>query len=309
MERILTRTMIALVVGFASVVYGTTVSVRPDADSFVRSQAPTSNYGEGGALSVSGAAAVNGSGQQNGAFDTLLRFPMSDAVATLDAALGQDWIVTGARLVVTEMAIPDNAIFNRGVGQFEIRCIGSDSWIEGSGKPNAPTIDGVAWQDMPAILNSNVDVSLGVFMNSGTSAQVSFSLKLADQLIEHVRSGAEVSLYLTAISPDIGFTFNSRNFGNTNTQPILELYAVANPSPRIDSILWSNMNAIISFDTVSNWNYNVLGADKLSGPWSNVFATPAQMTNGHASFLEAAPHPERYFRLKVSREISRQSFN
>src|SRR5580765_8157950 len=112
MGRILTRTTISLVLGFASVVYGTTVSVHPEADAFVRSQAPTSNYGGGGALSVSGAAAVNGSGQQNEAFDTLMRFPMSDTVATLDAALGQDWIVTGARLVVTEMAIPDNQIFN-----------------------------------------------------------------------------------------------------------------------------------------------------------------------------------------------------
>src|SRR5437899_5035760 len=117
MMLILTRTIIALVAGIATAVYGTTVSAKPDADSFVRAQEPASNYGGGGALSVSGAAAVNGSGQQNGAFDTLMRFPMDEAVATLDATLGQDWIVTGARLVVTEMAMPDNAIFNLGIGE------------------------------------------------------------------------------------------------------------------------------------------------------------------------------------------------
>jgi hypothetical protein len=300
MGRKLTRTTISLVLGFASVVHGTTiVSVRPDADSFVRSQAPASNYGGGGALSVSGAAAVNGSGQQNGAFDTLLRFPMGDAVATLDAALGQDWIITGARLVVTEMAIPDNEIFNRGVGEFEIFWIGSDNWIEGTGKPNAPTSDGVAWQDVLGILNSNMN-SLGVLTNTGADAQVSFSLNLADRFIADLRSGEEVSLYLTAVGPDIGFTFNSRNFGNTNAQPVLELAAMANPRATINSIVFSNMNAMVSFDTMSNWNYCVQSADNLSGPWSNVFVMPAQLTNGHASFVESGAHRERYFKLKVS---------
>jgi len=59
---------------------------------------------------------VNGSGDQNGLFDSLIRFPMSNVVASLDNALGEhDWVVTQARLVLTEIAVPDNAIFNRGV--------------------------------------------------------------------------------------------------------------------------------------------------------------------------------------------------
>jgi hypothetical protein len=304
MVRMLTRMTIASIVGFASVVYGATISVKPDADSFVRAQAPASNYGGGGALSVSGAAAVNGSGQQNGAFDTLMRFPMNDAVATLDATLGQDWIVTGARLVVTEMAMPDNAIFNLGIGEFEIRWIGTNNWTEGTGRPNAPTSDGVTWQDLPGILNSNLDVSLGVFTNSGSNAQISFLLTPADSLIADVRSGGELSLYLTAVSPDSGFTFNSRNFGNTNAQPFLELNAVANPGAKIDSIVISNLNAIVSFDTVSNWSYCVLGADNLSGPWSNLWAMPAQSTNGSGSFVEEAVRGQRYYRLKASPNAS-----
>jgi len=123
---------------------------------------------------------------------------------------------------------------------------------------------------------------------------------LASPFLEDARAGGEVSLYLTAVSPDIGFTFNSRDFGNTNAQPFLELRAVANPRATINSIVFSNLNAIVSFDTISNWNYCVLSADKLSGPWSNAFTMPAQLTNGHASFSEAAPHSERYFKLKVS---------
>jgi hypothetical protein len=287
-----------LILGLASVVYGTTISVRPDADTFVRAQEPTNNYGGGGALSVSGAAAVNGTGEQNGAFDSVMRFPMSE-VATLNAALGEDWIVTGARLVVTEMAIPDNAIFNRGIGQFEVRWIATDNWIEGTGRPNAPTSDGVAWQDLPGILNLNVDVSLGFFTNSGANLEDSFVLALADQFLEDVRTGGEVSLYLTAVSPDVGFTLNSRNFGNTNAQPFLELNALANPKPKIDSIVLSNLNVIVTFDTVSNWNYCVLGADDLAGPWSNLWTLAVQLTNGHVSYVEEASHANRFYRLKV----------
>jgi len=304
MLRIRTRIIIALVVAFTSVVYGTTISVRPDADSFLRAQAPASNYGGGGALSVAGAAAVNGTGQQNGAIDTLMRFPMNDVVATFDATLGTDWIITDARLVVTEMAMPDSAIFNLGIGEFEIRWMGTDNWIEGTGRPIAPTSDGVTWQDLPAILNSNVDVSLGVFTNSGSNAQISFLLAPAASLIADARSGGELSLYLTAVSPDLGFTFNSRNFGNTNAQPFLELNAVANPRARIDSIVISNLNAILCFDTVSNWSYCVLGADDASGPWSNLSTMPAQSTNGYISFVQEAKRGQRYYRLKVSPDAS-----
>src|SRR5207247_9812805 len=132
-------------------------SVAPGADAFVRSLAPSSNYGGAGALSVSGSAAVNGSGDQNGLFDALMRFSMSNVVVSMDGLLGgQDWIVTEARLVLTEVGAPDNAIFNRGVGAFEVRWVASDAWVEGTGKPMAPTSDGVAWQDLPLIVNSNV---------------------------------------------------------------------------------------------------------------------------------------------------------
>jgi hypothetical protein len=110
---------------------GVTVAVAPDADSFVRSLAPANNYGAAGALSVSGATAVNGSGVQNGLFDALMRFPASNIVASLDGAFGSgEWVVTGVSLVVTEMAAPDNAIFNRGAGAFEVRWQAADVYRE-----------------------------------------------------------------------------------------------------------------------------------------------------------------------------------
>src|SRR5262249_55528394 len=129
-------------------------SVVPDKDTFVRSVVPTGNYGGGGALSVSGAGATNDLGPQDGVLDALIAFPLTNIVASFnDAFGGQNWLVTKARLILNESAAPDNDIFNRGVGAFEVRCLASDPWIEGTGRPNAPTTDGVAWQDLPGILN------------------------------------------------------------------------------------------------------------------------------------------------------------
>jgi hypothetical protein len=281
------------------------VSVVPDADSFLRSFAPTNNYGAGGALSVSGPAAVNGSGDQNGLFDSLIRFSMSNVVASLDNALGEhDWVVTQARLVLTEIAVPDNAIFNRGVGAFEVRWIASDGWTEGTGKPVTPTTDGVAWQDLPLILNSNLDQSLGVFTNTGANGPISFNLALGQRFLADLRLGGEVGLYLTAQSPQIGFTFDSRNFGNTNSQPMLLLAAIANPHPRIDSLAFAGVNVSVGFAMVSNWNYTLQFANDLSpavgNGWSNLITVPARATNRYAVFVDGMTNQRRFYRLLLS---------
>src|SRR6185369_5711756 len=109
-----------------------------------------------------------------------------------DAYGPQGWVVTGVNLMLTEMASPDNNIFNRGVGAFEVRWVNSDNWIEGTGKPKVPTTDGVAWQDLQSILNLNVDASLGVFTNSGADQQIVFVLGRPDQFINDIKSGGEV---------------------------------------------------------------------------------------------------------------------
>jgi hypothetical protein len=281
-----------------------TVTVTPDADSFVRSLAPTNNYGAGGALSVSGAAALNGTGDQNGLFDTVMRFPMSNVVASLDDAFGgQDWVATGVRLVVTEMAAPDNAIFNRGVGAFEIRWIANDSWVEGTGKPMTPTTDGAAWQDLPLLLNSNVHRSLGVFTNAGVDGQIAFTLAQPGSFLADVRSSGEVSLYLTASSPEVGFTFNSRNFGNTNAQPRLELTALLSPKAVIDSIACVGGNIVVSFSATTNWVYRLQRADAVEGggPWVDVLTVPAQAAPTNIVYVEGLTNSRGFYRLSVSR--------
>jgi len=283
--------------------WAATVSIVPEADSFLRSFAPTSNYGAGGALSVSGSAAVNSTGDQNGLFDTLMRFPMSNVVATLDASLGgHDWVVTRVQLLLTEMATPDNAIFNRGVGAFEVRWIANDQWLEGTGKPMSPTTDGVAWQDLPLILNSNIDRSLGVFTNAGANDQLRFTLGMPESFLVDLRTGDELSLYLRAASPAVGFTFSSRNFGNTNAQPALEVTALANPKLVIDSVTAAGENLSVAFNVTTNWAYRLQRSYGLESAtvWADVLTIPPQATPTNVVYVEGMTNGRAFYRLSVS---------
>ena len=238
-----------------------TVSVTPEADTFLRSAAPSSNYGGAGAISVSGSAAVNAANQQNGLFDSLLRFPMSNVVASLDATLGaHDWLVQHVWLHLTEMGVPPSPMFNQGVGAFEIRWLAADAWIEGTGIPVNPTTNGVVWNDLPSLLNPATDVSLGQFTNSGTDASLAFALALKDPFLADLRSGTSVTLYLTAASPQIGFTADSRTFFFPSNSPALEIEAAANPHPRIDGVRVLGTNVAVSFSMASNWTYTLQSA-------------------------------------------------
>jgi len=236
-----------------------------------------------------------------GLFDSMMAFPLTNMVTSFDEAFGeQNWVITKVRLILNESAAPMNSIFNRGVGAFEVLWLASDGWIEGTGKPNMPAADGLVWQNLPGILNSNLDTTLGVFTNAGADGPEFFTLALADRFIADLRQGGEVSLRLTASTPDVGFTFNSRNFGNTNAQPLLEVTAAADPKPRIDSITRTGTNVSVHFQTLSNWTYVVQGADTVAAPWSNLLTFPAQPFNSHALIVDAASNAKRFYRLSLS---------
>jgi len=283
------------------------VSVTPSADAFVRSLAPGNNYGAAGALSVSGSEAVNGSGQTNGLFDTLIRFPMSNVVAAAAAAFGTSgWVVAGATLTLNEVAAPNNPIFDRGVGAFEIRWIASDTWVEGTGKPTTPTMDGVAYQDLSSVLNAASDASLGSFTNSGMDGPVSFTLPLAGGLVSNVLAGADVNLYLTAASDSVGFTFNSKDFTGTNAWPVLTITAAAKPLVWIASIEGLGTNQVVlRFNTASNWTYVLQGLDSFpvgsEVRWSNLFLVAAQPFDDQALYVDGVTNRQRLYRLSASR--------
>src|SRR5882724_10434849 len=86
------------------------------ADTFVRSMDPTNNYGGAGALSVSGAIAVNATNGQAGLLDSFPRFDVSSAVSNFNNSFGVgQWGIARATLNLFEQGAPNNTIFNRGV--------------------------------------------------------------------------------------------------------------------------------------------------------------------------------------------------
>lgn len=279
------------------------LAVTPSADAFVRSLASGNNYGSAGALSVSGAAAANGQGQQNGLFDSLLRFPLSDPVNSFNRAFGSNhWVVVGVTLALTEVAAPNNAIFNRGMGAFEVRWIANDTWVEGTGTPNAPTADGAAYQDLPSLLNPVSDVSLGQFTNSGLSGVVSFPLPLPGPLVSTITTGGDLNLYLKAASASVGFTFNSRNFGTPSAWPSLTVAALARPEATISAIEPLGANQVaIHFLTSSNWTYTLQRAIGVSsGTWTNLSTIPAKPLAGEATLEDTRTKPQSYYRLLLA---------
>jgi len=215
-----------------------------DADAFVRSNAPTANYGGAGALSVSGASATNNaSGLTNGIADTFIRFNTDAMVMNFNSRFGtNNWVIGGVKLQVMEVGVPNNNIFDQGKGAFQIDWVADDNWIEGTGTPMSPTTDGLLFTNEPVLL-TNTSV-LGTFTNAAASATLLFTLAMPAAFAADVQAGGEVTLFLAAIDPQTGFTFNSRSFGTIAARPFLEISAV--PMPGLSAILLSGTDVVLS---------------------------------------------------------------
>lgn len=275
-------------------------------DSFVRAAAPALNYGGAGALSVSGVSAVNGSGVANGAFDSFIRFNTAAAVSHFNSLFGTDnWVINGARLQVTEIATPSSALFNRGTGAFEIRWIANDNWTEGTGNPNNPTATGITCNDEPALLNIATDASLGTFTNAGADGALTFSLALAAAFVNDVSAAGEVGLFLTAIDPGVGFTFDSRSFGTVSARPFMEISAV--PRPGITAINVSGNDFVLTATNgVAGGTYRVLSSTNLALPLSQWLAVATNLPTISREFAitvtnaaGAGASPLRFFMLET----------
>ena len=270
------------------------------ADTFVRSLDPTHNYGGAGALSVSGAIAVNVTNGQMGLLDSFMKFDMSGVTNNLNSTFGVGrWVIVRATLNLFEQGAPNNAIFNRGVGPFEVRWIGNDSWVEGTGNPNAPTTDGVVWNDEPSILNSNADASLGTFTNGGTDGLVRVTLGMPSSFVSDLSSGGPVSFYFTATTNStVGFTFHSHNFVDSNQWPFIEIAAVA--IPRITSLAVTGSDVRISFNMSGGATNTVEYNDELSSTnWSTLQSLLGTVGNTNVVDTGGATLQKRFYRVRI----------
>ncbi|HXI83951.1 MAG TPA: DNRLRE domain-containing protein [Verrucomicrobiae bacterium] len=271
----------------------------PVADTFVRSLDPTHNYGGAGALSVSGLIATNVIGQQAGLLDSFLRFDVSGVASNFNSIYGAGrWGISSVTLVVFEQTDVNNTDFNGGVGPFEIRWIATNTWTEGTGKPNNPTTDGIVYNDEPSLLNSNLDKSLGTFVNGGTNGVVRLSLGASAGFVSNLSTGNLVSLFLTATTNStVGFTFHSRNFIDPSQFPFLEITAI--PIPQITSLVVVGSDVKIGFITTNNISYSVeYSTNLVTGSW-NPLTNGIAGTGGIVTVTDsgAATAPQRFYKV------------
>jgi hypothetical protein len=218
---------ILIMVVSAESVFAQYFSDVPDADAFVSAATPSLNYGMADDLSVSGSNAVNGVGVNNGAYDTFIRFNTAALNLSFNSRYGSNnWVITHAVLELTEEAAPMNPIFNRGVGTFQVRWIANTNWDEGTGTPGTPTTDGISYSSKDGLLDSNADEVLGTYTNPGANQTLFFYLTMPPGFVNAVKAGGEVGLYLTATSPNIGFTFYSKEFVTNADWPFLVIAAI-----------------------------------------------------------------------------------
>jgi hypothetical protein len=183
------------------------------------------NYGAAGALSVAAP------GKPKGEFQSLLRFDLSAAKATFDAAYGPgNWTIQSAALQLTA-ASPANPLFNAtSAGSFAVQWLANDSWNEGTGNPSAPTSDGATFAARSTLISPS-DAPLGTFaFAGGTSGQASYNLRLPASFTSDVSAGGPVSLQLSAADAGVSYVFNSRNFTNPSARPLLSVTAVPEPA-------------------------------------------------------------------------------
>ncbi len=201
-------------------------SLSPVADTYVSSNQPNNSFGQGGSVEVSASA------QPNGEFQALLRFDLTSAKSLFDTTFGAgNWSVQSATLQLTPVAPVSPSYNPNTAGQFAVRWMENDSWIEGSGTPAGPGTDGITYTSLPPFLSA-ADQALGTFNYNGTNGSTSTNaLASNSSFFSDLAGGGPVSLRLLAADSTVSMLFTSRNFGNPAVRPSLTVTATSIPEP------------------------------------------------------------------------------
>ena len=223
--------VLAFVAFASSAAPAATFAANPTADAFVTTgpsgNLSGNNYGGAGSVSLSAP------GLPQGELESVLRFDLSGALASFDAAFGAgQWSVQSVTLQLTATSA-NNAIFNTpAAGQFAVSWLQNDSWTEGTGTPAAPGASGITFTSLQSTYVGAGDQSLGTFsFNGATSGAFNYALGLSPGLLADVLSGSNPSLRLLAADSTVSGVFYSRSFGTAASRPLLTVVAVPEPDP------------------------------------------------------------------------------
>ena len=209
----------------------TTYSQKVEADTFVSSGDPNSNFGLQGGIEIAAPTGAQPRTQM-----TLLRFDTSGLRANFDADYGAgNWIVSGVTLslfssVPTAGQQPNNNRFNRiAAGSFELDLLGNNDWNE----------MGITWNTLPDILpgngNANTLTPLGTFLWDAAGEPGSiWTLDGNSTLAGQIYNGARVTIFgQPTADSTVGYLFNTLNLN----PGYLNVTATAVPEPSAPTLI------------------------------------------------------------------------
>lgn len=255
------------------------------------------NFGAAGVLYIAPAVSANGE------YQSVLKFNLSGATNLFNATYGPNWIITAISLELTgsfgtQGQPPDNAIFNPiNGGKFVIEWLAADNWVEGNGRPNAPTTDGVAYSSLLALLASAHEIlCTNTYAPPGNNVHLTWPLPLKTNLVNDIASGGTVSFRLFAADDQISYLFNSHNFGNGN-QPLIHVTAI--PLLKIVSGDFTNGIFHLTGSGGTNASYQIQASTDLSTTnWQTLGVVNADSA-GAIQFDDPSTtnHSRRFYRL------------
>jgi hypothetical protein len=265
-------------------------------DNPVGSDLTGDNFGAAGTLAISPASA------DKGEFQSVIRFNFADAVTLFNSTYGINaWNVTAISLTLTSNygtngVQPNNKIFNIvSNGNFVIEWLTNDVWAEGSGTPALPTDDGVTWSSLPDLLSGPVKIlCTNTYNPPGINIPVIYPLPLDTNLLAGITSGGGASFLFYAADSQIGYLFNSHEYGRGN-QPLINVTAM--PLLEILSGYFTNGVFHLTGLGVPNAQYQVqANSDLTTTNWQTLGTVTA--TNGFIEFDDAyATNQQRFYRL------------
>jgi len=203
----------------------TTYSQKVQADTFVSSGDPNSNFGLQGGMEIAAPTDAQPRTQM-----TLLRFDTSGLRANFDADYGVGkWILSGVTLslfssVPTAGQQPNNGRFNKiAAGSFELDLLGNNDWNE----------MGITWNTLPGILpgngNTNTLTPLGTFFWDAAGEPGSiWTLDANSTLAGQIYNGERVTILgQPTADSTVAYLFNTLNFD----PGYLNVTATAVPEP------------------------------------------------------------------------------
>ncbi|MGD0745989.1 MAG: hypothetical protein ABSA45_12625 [Verrucomicrobiota bacterium] len=193
------------------------------------------NYGGGGTLAIAPASSVKGE------FDSVIKFNTTGAVSQFNLTYGAgNWAISGLTLSLasntgTNGAPPGNTIFNTvSGGNFGMRWLSYDTWVEGTGNPQSPSPTGVNFNLISTLLAGSDSLGTYTYTPPGNNVYASYSLPLDANFVSDAAAGGDVSLYFFAADSQISYLFNSRSFASGHP----ELTLTATPLPEPSAMSW-----------------------------------------------------------------------